>query len=94
MDPSKVRQLSDMGFPDDRARKVLKHFRNDIDLAMDYLINTPSDHDTHLGQGAVSHINQSSAGLLSERRGFTAASRARVSRRRRGLCSESDSKQP
>jgi uncharacterized UBP type Zn finger protein len=43
-----------MGFPDERARKVLKHFLNDIDLAMDYLINTPSDHDTHLGQGAVS----------------------------------------
>lgn len=44
-DPAKVRSLIDMGFPDERARKVLKHFRNDLDLAMDYLINTPPEHD-------------------------------------------------
>jgi uncharacterized UBP type Zn finger protein len=40
-DPSKVRALIDMGFEDDRARRVLFHFRNDLDLAMDYLIHTP-----------------------------------------------------
>ena len=46
-----------MGFPDERARKVLKHFRNDIDLAMDYLINTPLEHDHILGNGTGSQYN-------------------------------------
>ena len=44
-DPYKVRQLIDMGFPDERARMVLKHFRNDMDLALDYLFHTPPEHD-------------------------------------------------
>lgn len=47
-DHFKVRQLIDMGFNEERARKVLKHFRNELDLAMDYLINTPPEHDHHL----------------------------------------------
>ena len=40
-DPNRVRALIDMGFEDERARRVLLHFRNDLDLAMDYLIHTP-----------------------------------------------------
>jgi uncharacterized UBP type Zn finger protein len=32
-----------MGFPEDRAKKALKHFRNNIDMAMDHLINAPPD---------------------------------------------------
>ena len=47
-DPFKVIQLVDMGFNEERARKVLKHFKNELDLAMDYLINTPPEHDHHL----------------------------------------------
>ena len=53
VDAQKVRQLIDMGFPDERARKVLKHFRNDIELAMDYLIHTPLELD-HLISGGSS----------------------------------------
>jgi hypothetical protein len=49
-DPSKTRALIDMGFPDERARRALLHFRNDIDLAMDYLIHTPAEHDHILNQ--------------------------------------------
>ncbi len=34
-----------MGFPKERAEKVLKHFKNDMNLAMDYLLNTPEEND-------------------------------------------------
>lgn len=55
-DPVKVRMLIDMGFADERARRALKHFRNDMDLAMDYLIHTPIEHDANLN---TNHENQS-----------------------------------
>lgn len=57
-DPSKARALIDMGFPDDRARRVLLHFRNDLDLAMDYLIHTPAEHD-HI----LNNSNQNSSSV-------------------------------
>ena len=34
-----------MGFPEERAKAALKHFRNNVDMAMDYLINTPIEND-------------------------------------------------
>ncbi len=34
-----------MGFPKERAEKVLKHFKNDMNSAMDYLLNTPEEND-------------------------------------------------
>ena len=32
-----------MGFPEERAKLALKHFRNNIDRAMDHLLNSPDD---------------------------------------------------
>ena len=34
-----------MGFPEARVKKVLGHFRNNINMAMDYMINTPEEND-------------------------------------------------
>ena len=45
-----------MGFNDTRARRVLKHFRNDLDLAMDFLINTPVELD-HILDNGPAHSN-------------------------------------
>ena len=47
-DPSAVRSLMEMGFPEDRCRVVLKHFKNNINTAMDYMINTPQEADSLL----------------------------------------------
>jgi hypothetical protein len=43
-----VKNLTEMGFPEDRAKLVLKHFKNNLDLSMDYLINTPPESDSLL----------------------------------------------
>jgi hypothetical protein len=37
-----------MGFPKERVEKVLKHFKNNMNVAMDYLLNTPEENDVHL----------------------------------------------
>lgn len=37
-----------MGFEEERAKKVLKHFKNNLNTAMDYLINTPPENDAIL----------------------------------------------
>jgi uncharacterized UBP type Zn finger protein len=37
-----------MGFPEERARPALVHFRNNMDRAMDYLMNTPPEADAHI----------------------------------------------
>lgn len=42
-DPVLVQNLVEMGFPEDRVKRVLKHFRNNFDMAMDHLINAPPD---------------------------------------------------
>jgi hypothetical protein len=34
-----------MGFPEARAKIVLKHFRNNLNLSMDYMMNTPEEDD-------------------------------------------------
>ena len=34
-----------MGFPKERVEKVLKHFKNNMNVAMDYLLNTPEEND-------------------------------------------------
>lgn len=34
-----------MGFPEDRVKRVLKNFRNNLNVAMDHLINTPPEMD-------------------------------------------------
>lgn len=34
-----------MGFTEDRSKKALKKFRNNIDSAMDFLLNAPPDQD-------------------------------------------------
>jgi len=47
-DPNAVRSLMEMGFPEDRCRVVLKHFKNNINTAMDYMINTPQEADSLL----------------------------------------------
>ena len=35
-----------MGFEEERAKRVLKNFRNNLNMAMDYLINTPPENDS------------------------------------------------
>jgi uncharacterized UBP type Zn finger protein len=40
-----VSQLVDMGFPENKAKRVLKKFRNNFNAAMDHLINAPPDQD-------------------------------------------------
>ena len=34
-----------MGFPKERVEKVLKHFKNNMNVFMDYLLNTPEEND-------------------------------------------------
>jgi hypothetical protein len=34
-----------MGFPNERVEKVLKHFKNNMNVAMDYLLSTPEEND-------------------------------------------------
>jgi len=38
-----------MGFGEERAKFVLRHFRNNMNMAMDYLINTPPEKDALIG---------------------------------------------
>ena len=44
-DPESVQSFVDMGFPKERAEKVLRHFRNNMNVAMDYMISTPEEND-------------------------------------------------
>jgi UBA/TS-N domain len=44
-DPAAVEGLKDMGFPEERVKRVLVHFRNNVNTAMDYLICTPENED-------------------------------------------------
>jgi uncharacterized UBP type Zn finger protein len=43
-----IRNLCDMGFEEERVKRVLKHFKNNMNMAMDYLINTPAENDAFL----------------------------------------------
>lgn len=40
-----IRSLTEMGFDEERSKKVLQHFKNNLNMAMDYLINTPPEND-------------------------------------------------
>lgn len=41
MEPNEehVKNLVEMGFAEDKVKKVLKHFKNNFEMAMDHLIN-------------------------------------------------------
>lgn len=41
-----------MGFEVERSTRVLKHFRNNLNMAMDYLINTPPENDAIINSGS------------------------------------------
>jgi hypothetical protein len=65
-DPEAVRSLMEMGFPEDRSRYVhrvdnfrvvLKHFKNNINTAMDYMINTPQEADSLLSSNRAQEIS-------------------------------------
>lgn len=43
-----------MGFEEERAKKVLKHFKNNLNTSMDYMINTPPENDAMLNIGESS----------------------------------------
>ena len=36
-----------MGFPEENAKKVLKKFKNNLNMAMDHLINAPAELDNN-----------------------------------------------
>jgi uncharacterized UBP type Zn finger protein len=57
VDPSKLRALVEMGFPSERSTNVLRHFKNDQELAMEYLINTPQELDSQLLQNGQSNVS-------------------------------------
>ena len=50
-----------MGFPEERSKAALKHFRNNIDTAMDYLINTPPENDEILFRSSSQSQSQASS---------------------------------
>lgn len=37
-----------MGFEEERSKRVLKHFKNNVNMAMDYMLNTPPENDAIL----------------------------------------------
>jgi uncharacterized UBP type Zn finger protein len=43
--PQMVAELVSMGFNEDRSRRALKYFRNNLSLATEHLINTPPELD-------------------------------------------------
>lgn len=47
-----VQNLVDMGFEEERVKRVLKHFKNNLNMSMDYLINTPPENDAVLNQSS------------------------------------------
>ena len=46
--PELVKTLVDMGFPEARAKKVLTHFRNSLDSAMEHLTSVPPERDNDI----------------------------------------------
>eukprot|EP00347_Sterkiella_histriomuscorum_P023141 403335791 len=52
-DPAKVQNLVEMGFEEERSKKVLKHFKNNMNMAMDYIINTPPENDQILSSDSA-----------------------------------------
>jgi len=50
-----------MGFDEERSKRVLKHFKNNMNMAMDYLINTPPENDAILN--STSGGNDTGPGL-------------------------------
>lgn len=60
-DPVKVQNLVDMGFEEERVKRILKNFKNNLNMSMDYLINTPAENDILLNQSS----SQSTASVIS-----------------------------
>lgn len=57
--PAYIKNLAEMGFPEERAKKALVHFKNNFNLAMDYLINNDPVMDVNLrGNNESTHSRE------------------------------------
>lgn len=55
-----------MGFEEERVKKVLKHYKNNLNMAMDYLINTAPENDAILNSNTSNHSSQQSSVYIIE----------------------------
>jgi uncharacterized UBP type Zn finger protein len=45
VNPHLVKNLVEMGFPENRAKRALKFFRNNLENAMEHIMNTEEEQD-------------------------------------------------
>ena len=60
-----VQNLVDMGFEEERVKRVLKHFKNNLNMSMDYLINTPPENDAVLNQSSSQSTSAASVSFVN-----------------------------
>lgn len=52
-----------MGFEEERSKRVLKHFKNNVNMAMDYMLNTPAENDAILNNNSSNSATSTGGGM-------------------------------